>query len=313
MSEPGVWGPLLDRLEGMGRSAIAMLPGLVAGLLLFALFALLGRAARRGVRRFYARSGHVRHRSIGLVMGRLAQGALVTLGALVAAAAAFPDFTPGDLVSALGIGSVAIGFAFRDVLQNYLAGILLLLTEPFRIDDQIVFGAYEGTVEDIQTRATFLKTYDGRRVVIPNAELFTNSVTVNTAFERRRLEFDFGVGFGDDIEEARQIALQVLRELEEALDDPPPEVLTWDLGESAVILRARWWIQPPRIKDALDARDRVVAAIKTRLQEAGIDLPFPTRQVLFHDQTEETDGDRRRQREGWPAGPGEVPKPARSA
>ena len=85
----------------------------------------------------------------------------------------------------LGIGSVAIGFAFRDILQNFLAGILLLVTQPFRIGDQIVASNYEGTVEDIQTRATFIRTYDGRHVVVPNADLFTDTVVVNTAFEHR--------------------------------------------------------------------------------------------------------------------------------
>ena len=90
---------------------------------------------------------------------------------------AVPNFTPGQLVQLLGLSGVAIGFAFRDMLQNFLAGILILLTEPFRIDDQIIFGDYEGTMENINTRATYLKTYDGRRVVISNAERFTNSAS----------------------------------------------------------------------------------------------------------------------------------------
>jgi uncharacterized membrane protein len=105
---------------------------------------------------------------------------------------------------------VAIGFAFRDILQNFLAGILLLLTEPFRIDDQIIVKEFEGTVEDIQTRATMIRTYDGRRIVIPNAELFTESVIVNTAFEKRRLEYDVGIGYGDDIERAKALILEAI-------------------------------------------------------------------------------------------------------
>jgi small-conductance mechanosensitive channel len=84
-------------------------------------------------------------------------------------------------------------------------------------------------------------------------------------------------------------------------------VLTRELAQSSVVLRARWWIRPPARQDALDARDKVIAAVKKKLLENGIDLPFPTHHVLLHDQTEETDGDRRRQREGWPAGKGEVP------
>lgn len=82
-----------------------------------------------------------------------------------------------------------------------------------------------------------------------------------------------------------------------------------ELAESSVKIRARWWIKPPRRADALDSQDKVIIAIKNQLIVNGIDLPYPTRQILFHDQTEDTDGDRSRQREGWPAGNQEVPKP----
>ena len=96
----------------------------------------------------------------------------------------------GNLAGTLGVGGVAIGFAFKDIFQNFLAGILLLLTKPFNVGDQIIFRDFEGTVEDIQTRATLLKTYDGRRVAIPNSDLYMNAVPVNTAFPIRRVEWE---------------------------------------------------------------------------------------------------------------------------
>ncbi|MEL7226227.1 MAG: mechanosensitive ion channel family protein, partial [Cyanobacteria bacterium J06576_12] len=208
-----------------------------------------------------------------------------------------------DALSALGIGGVAIGFAFKDILQNFLAGILILLTEPFAMDDQIIFGDYEGTVEHIQTRATTIRTYDGRRVVIPNAELFTNAVTVNTAYDRRRLQHDIGIGYGDDIAKAKEIILEVLGEHGEILSDPQPEALVVELADSTINIRARWWIEPPRRADFMQSQDWVLENVCNRLVAAGIDLPFPTQQVLFHDQTEETDGNRAKQREGWPVQP----------
>ncbi|WP_437640516.1 mechanosensitive ion channel family protein [Sorangium sp. So ce854] len=237
---PSAWAQAADKVHRLAVDLIASLPSLGIALAVFAVFYIAGKLLRTTIRRVAMRQR--RSQNLGLVLGRLTQGAMFILGALVACVILFPNFTPSSLLQFLGIGSVAIGFAFRDVLQNYLAGILLLLTEPFRIGDQIRFGNYEGTVEEIQTRATFIKTYDGRRVVIPNSELFTNSVMVNTAFDVRRLEVDVGVGYGDDIERAK-----------------------------------------------------------------------PTTQVLFHDQTEETDGDRSRQREGWPAGEGPAPRPRGAA
>lgn len=279
----GGWNAAIDRVHDMGATLVASTPNILVGLLALGAFYLVGKGVRALVYRVSRR--HAKHRNVGLVLGRLAQGAIVTLGILVACVIVFPNFTPASLIGFLGIGSVAVGFAFRDVLQNYLAGILLLVTEPFRIGDQIVFEKFEGTVEDIQTRATFIRTYDGRRIVIPNAELFTNAVVVNTALESRRIEYDVIVGYDDDVDVAKALILDAMREVQSVLHDPPPDVLTMELGESGVSLRARWWIRPPQKADALDARDQVLAAIKRKLQANGVDLPFPTQKIFLHDRT----------------------------
>ena len=144
-----------------------------------------------------------------------------------------PGFDPATLISGLGIGGVAIGFAFRDILQNFLAGLLLLMTDPFRIGDQIVVKGFEGTVEDIQTRATILKTYDGRRVVIPNGDLFTESVIVNTAYDKRRSQYDVGTGYEDNIELATSLILNNISHIEGVLPDPAPDVQVVDLADSS--------------------------------------------------------------------------------
>ncbi|MFB2921748.1 MULTISPECIES: mechanosensitive ion channel family protein [Aerosakkonema] len=294
------------KIQGMIDGLIVMLPNIVLAAIVFALFFFAGSKIKSLVKRLTRR--HRQARNLGLVLGRLSQGIVILVGLFVALSIVIPTFQAGDLIQLLGISGVAIGFAFRDILQNFLAGILILLTEPFQIDDQIVFKGYEGTVENIQTRATTIRTYDGRRIVIPNSELFTNSVMVNTAFEKRRLEYDIGIGYGDDIDRAKQLILEAMHSVDGVLADPAPDVLTMELASSTVNIRARWWIQPPRRADALDMRDRVLTAIKNKLTANGIDLPFPTQQILFHDQTEETDGDRSRQREGWPAGKAQVPK-----
>ncbi|MBN3947013.1 MAG: mechanosensitive ion channel family protein [Nostoc sp. NMS7] len=298
---------LWDRIQGMINGFIVLLPNIVLALIVFAIFFAVARAIKRVVKRL-TRDRH-QARNLGLVLGRLAQGTILLIGLFVALSIVIPTFRAGDLIQLLGISGVAIGFAFRDILQNFLAGILILLTEPFQINDQIVFKGFEGTVENIETRATTIRTYDGRRIVIPNSELFTNSVTVNTAFESRRLQYDVGIGYGDDIDRAKELMLEALHSVPEILKDPAPDVLLMELAESTVNIRIRWWINPPRRADDLASRDKVLSAIKKTLVENGIDLPFPTQQILFHDQTEEIDGDRSRQREGWPSGKGEIPKP----
>ena len=296
-----------QKVQNMGNNLIILLPNLILAVLVFIIFFFIARLLKYSVKRLTRR--HRQARNLGLVLGRLSQGITILIGLFVALSIVIPSFKAGDLIQLLGISGVAIGFAFRDILQNFLAGILILLTEPFQLDDQIVYKGFEGTVENIQTRATTIKTYDGRRIVIPNSELFTNAVMVNTAFEHRRVEYDIGIGYGDDIHKAKQLILEAIASVDEVLKNPAPDALVMELAPSTVDIRARWWVNPPHRANTLDSRDKVLTAIKNKLIENGIDLPFPTQQILFHDQTEETDGDRLRQREGWPAGKGYVPKP----
>ncbi|NIV40694.1 MAG: mechanosensitive ion channel [Anaerolineae bacterium] len=293
-------------IQEMVNSFIAALPNIGLAIVVFALFYLGAKWVRSAVERVTGAAGL--SRSAGLVLGRLSRWLTMGVGLLVALNIAVPSFTTGELIQLLGISSVAIGFAFRDILQNFLAGILLLLTEPFRIGDEIAVSDFEGIVEDVQTRATVLRTYDGRRIVIPNASLFTESVAVNTAFDKRRSEYSVGIGYGDDIGQAMVLVLEAIKGVEGVCEEPSPDVLVAELADFSVNLRARWWTDSRRA-DVLALQSEVIAAIKVELLENGIDLPFPTQQILFHDQTEETDGDRSRQREGWPAGRDSVPRP----
>lgn len=295
IKEPGP----IDMMQQMFTNLWAMSPKILIAVIVILAFFYLSKMVRSWVRKFSQRSTH--HQNIGLVLGRLFQFFIVFFGVFIALTIIFPSIKAGTLVQFFGISSVAIGFAFKDILQNFLAGILILLNEPFKINDQIKVKDFEGTVEDIQTRATLIRTYDGRRVVIPNSVLFNESVIVNTAFKSRRNEVVVGIGFGDDINAAVKFILEAIESIEGVEKDPAPDTVVFELAESSVNIRVRWWTKP-RILDLLNVQSRVVSAIKTKLLENGIDIPFPTTQILFHDQTEETDGIRSRQREGWPAG-----------
>ncbi|MDD1449823.1 mechanosensitive ion channel family protein [Sphingomonas sp. H160509] len=219
------------------------------------------------------------------------------LGVLIAVTVAFPSVTPAKLFSVLGVGGVAIGFAFKDIFQNLVAGILLLIRHPFRAGDEITSGTFTGTVESIETRATYIRTYDGKRIIVPNSIIYTEPVTVITAYGRLRSQYDVGIGYGDDVGRARAIALKAVKSIDGVLADPAPDVLLWDLAGSSQNLRVRWWSKPHR-GDVVALRDRVLQTVAEALAAGGIDLPFPTQVVLLHDQTEATDGNRTKQREG---------------
>lgn len=169
-------GDVWSRLDAMLADLLARVPLAALALVVMALGWLVAARVKRLVTRVVELRG--RRNNLALVLGRLAQWAVGFVGVLAGLAIVVPTFGIGDLIQVLGIGSVAIGFAFRDILQNFLAGILLLLSEPFRIGDRIAFGGFAGRVEDVQTRATMMQTDDGQRVVIPNGKLFTEIVVV---------------------------------------------------------------------------------------------------------------------------------------
>jgi small-conductance mechanosensitive channel len=162
--------------ERILNSAISLLPNLVIALVIFVAFIILAATAKTMVRHLSLRKD--RGKSLALLLGQLTHTLVVVLGFLIAFSVVAPSFHASDLIKMLGIGSVAIGFAFQNILQNFLAGILLLMQEPFTIGDWISVTGIEGRVEDIQTRATIIATKEGKRVVIPNATLFTNPVAV---------------------------------------------------------------------------------------------------------------------------------------
>ena len=298
------FGVILTTVDRLLDGFLAMLPLLAAAILVFVLLLFAARVVRYLAEKALKRSSN---QSAATAIGRLLYVAMVGLAVLIAVTIAFPSMTPGRLISVLGIGGVAIGFAFKDIFQNLLAGILLLLRHPFRVGDEITTGEFTGTVEAIETRATFIRTYDGRRVIIPNGDVYTKPVTVISAYDMLRSEYDVGIGYGDDLAEAKAIALAAIKRVDGVLADPAPDVLVWELGESSKNIRIRWWTKPSR-SDVLHIRDAVLREVAEAIARAGMDLPFPTQVVLFHDQTEETDGDRTRQREGWPAGKN-PPKP----
>lgn len=300
-----IWNKIAGWIEGAYR----LVPNLVAALLLLLVFVAIAWIARWVFHRWATRRGRA---NLGDVLGSFIKWAIIVFGILLALTVILPTLNPGDLLAGLGIGSVAIGFAFKDILQNWLAGLLLLLRQPFEVGDQIIVNDYEGTVQRIESRATLIKTYDGRRVIIPNSDVYTNATTVNTAFPKRRSEYDVGIGYSDGIGHARDVIVAALQGIEGVEDDPAPEALCWDLSASWVTMRVRWWTATPQV-DVVHVKAKAIEAIKHALDDAGIDMPFDTQVQLFHDQTEEWDGDRSRQREGWPADSQKTPRPARVA
>ncbi len=277
-----------NSMYGLFNSFLSRLPYIAAAVIVFVVFLIIAKIVSRVVNT----AGQRTRLDVTLaeLLGRLASFVITILGLFVAAVIIFPAFKPGDLVAGLGITSVAIGFAFKDVLQNFFAGILILWRKPFIVGDQLKFREYEGTVEEITVRSTRLKTFDGERAVIPNGDIYANAVLVKTAYEKRRVRFVVGIGYLDDIEKGRETIRKVLDEIEGILPDPGPWIYVSELAPSSVNFTVYFWVNSEQA-NVLKVSDKVATGIKYALDRAEIDMPYPHSVVLFHDSTGTRDGD----------------------
>lgn len=261
-------------------NSLKALPSILEGLLIYCVFLLAARLVRLFVSRITI-EGKRGRKSIGLGIARLAEGAIIVLGLVLALVATIPSFKAAQVIELLGLGGVAFSFAFREILQNFFAGILILLTVPFEIDDQIVVGGIEGIVEDIQTRATFIRTPDRRRVVVPNATLITDVVTVNTAYDTRRLECSICISRTESIDRARAIILASLISAANPLLEPAPQVQITELTLNRIVTRVQWWISVSRLGEINESVDRALEAIAKGLEVNGIELAAPITKVIM--------------------------------
>ena len=260
---------------------VERIPYFVASIIVILIFWFLSIVFKKIVHKLLC--SRSRHQNLVKVFQRVGGALIFFIGFMIAMVIAVPGFTPAKLIGALGIGSVAIGFAFKDIFQNLLSGILLLISEPFRIGDQIVSGDYEGTVEDIKIRATTIRTYDGRQVVIPNSDLYTSALTVNTAYKQRRLQVAVGIGYEDDIEAAKAEIIKALDKIESVSKKATPSVIATGFGGSSIDLMVRWFIEDGTQANKVASIHQVIVGIKNSLDAAGVNIPFPIRTIDLSD------------------------------
>jgi small conductance mechanosensitive channel len=260
--DPGVH-KFQDSAQRMIDATIARLPLLLVAIVVFVFFYFLSIL----VAKFVRRSTRRRRQNVGIVIARLGGVGTLFLGFLVSLSVVAPSFQASDLIKILGIGGVAIGFAFQNILQNFLAGLLLLWSEPFRVGDEIRLDPFEGTVEEVQARATIVRTYDEKRVVIPNADLFTRSVVVNTALNERRWDYDVTIKNIQNLDRLRDRLVREVESVPGVLDDPTPKMLLIGLSDADVKAKVLWWTHGTRQDEMLASYDQVLLAIRRVLME----------------------------------------------
>lgn len=273
----------IEIVQNYTNAVLKKVPDLLLALVIVVLFYVLSKIIQKLAGKIIDQATH--DRSLQSLFRTLIRVFVMVAGILIAAAVVFPGLQAGDLIGVLGLSSVAIGFAFKDIFQNFLAGVLILTQRPFKLGDQIARGNIEGTVEQINIRSTIIKTYDGQRIVVPNAELFTNAVTVRTAYEKRRTTFKTGIAYSEDINKAREVIRGAVAASEFVESDPEPQIFVSGHDDSAVSFDIRYWTDTKR-SVVVQSIDDVGTRVKNALDEAGIEIPFPYRTVEFFDKTD---------------------------
>ncbi len=264
---------LLAAAEDESRTDLSIRLGIAIGIVVGAW--LISKAIQRFGGPLLAKR---RTESFGRVMSKLLGYAVITLGVFVAAVIVFPSFKPVDVLAGLGIFSIAIGFAFQDILSNLLAGILLLIREPFEGGDQIEVVEQRGTVERITIRETQIRTFDGEKVVIPNAQVYQNVIRVQTAYGPKRTTLVIGLDDWEDLDRAADIVLEAVGDIDGVESDPAPEAYFSEFGDSVTNMDLRYWTQP-RQADVRRVQDQVIRSVGRALRDAEIAMPSPITEI----------------------------------
>ena len=268
-------GILIQEASKWLRGAQQELPLLLDGVVVFAIFALAAKLARRVIRGALQPFGP----SLSGMVATLAHITVLAVGVLLVLEILVPTLQFVELFTSLGVGSIILGFALKDMLENFAAGLLILWRSPFLIGDQIVSGGYEGTVEEINFRSTVLRTYDGVKVYLPNAKVFTAPLENRTGYSERRITVVLGIDQTAPIARAREVIDHTLRSIERVLRDPPPEVFFDAIGDFTNNIHVRYWIRPPTRIVELTTKSEVTERLYAALVQAGITFPYPIRTV----------------------------------
>ena len=270
--------PLFQKVQRMWVGFVELLPLLAIALVVLIITWLMARVLT-GLLKRSLKNSKIR-RSLRELFASLLKVTIWTIGFLIAITIIFPSLTPAKLLTVLGLGSVAVGLAFKDIFENFFAGILIMLRKPMRIGDFVECESINGRVEKITVRETYLRKTDDQLIIVPNSFLFKKPVYVLTDLSLRRFDLVVGVAYGEDVDTAREVIRSALEGLDDINQQRGVEVYAREFNSSSLDFTVRWWANSRPI-DMHKSRDIVVTAIKKALDEAGIEIPFPYRTLTF--------------------------------
>lgn len=269
---------LQNQVTGMWEGFIAVLPNIAIAVVVLILTWIVAKFAVRLVNKATGKSS-MREDLRQLVETVVRLGFWIA-GIVLALVVAIPGFTPAGLIAGLGIGALAIGFAFQDIFENFLAGVLIMLREKMRIGDLIEVEGVLGKVEKITLRETYVRQLSNELTIMPNSMLFKNAVQILTDDTVRRNEVVVGVSYDTDLEVAQQAIYDAMQTVDALVEDRPVVVYAQQFGGSSIDFLVQWYAQSAA-RDLRQTKSEAIKAIKKGLDAAGIDIPFPIQTNYF--------------------------------
>ena len=280
VAEPSLWdfNPAWSGLLVLWRDFVRSLPFFVFGGFIIVLSVVTGMLATRGTRAFLCR--RIRAKLLQNVIARAVGVFVFLFGAYIILKVSGLTQLALTVVGGTGLIGLAVGIAFRDITENFLASIFLSMQKPFETGDLVEISAVTGYVQQLNMRTTILMTLDGNLVQIPNASVYKSNIRNFTTNSNRREDFIVGIGYDDSINDAQEVARKLLADHPAVLNDPEPSVLADSLGRATINLRVYFWLNG-REHSWLKVRSSVIRLVKLAFQKHGISMPDEAREVVF--------------------------------
>jgi small conductance mechanosensitive channel len=275
---------LRDGWEALRESLVDQAPDLLFNLLIFILiimaFRVLSRLTRRGVVAACERPGVNLSALLKDIMASVCSGTVMVIGILMALSQI--GISLGPMLAGLGVAGFVVGFALQDTLSNFAAGGMILIYRPYDVDDFVEVAGASGLVKKMNLVSTTITTFDNQTLVVPNSKIWGDVIKNVTAQKLRRVDLEFGIGYGDDIEKAERVLEDIVSKHDMVLKKPETMIKLHTLADSSVNFVVRPWV---KTEDYWDVYWDITREVKLRFDREGISIPFPQRDVhLYNEQ-----------------------------
>jgi len=270
---------ILGKLEEWIRTAIIMLPNIVTAIIIVVVGYLLAKLARnligKGMRRVTG------HDALLSLITTTVYTAIILVFCFLALGVLNLDRTVTTLLAGAGIIGLALGFAFQDIMANFMSGVIMAIRKPFKEGDLIQSQDNKGIVVKLNLRATILRSLQGQILIVPNKDVFENTITNYNTLGRRRIDLECGVSYGDDLEKVRKLTLEAVKNIKHVMQDQDISLYFTEFGDSSINFIVRFWVPFKKQPDYLTAKSEAIIAIKKTYDDNDIMIPFPIRTLDF--------------------------------